>query len=1024
MSHQFKLLWQLLAASVGVGLCVYASAQSVNGQDADGAIEEIVVTGIKASLKRSMDIKRDAKGIVAGISQIEMGKFPDTNLAESMQRISGVAIERARGEGTQVTVRGFGPRFNLVTFNGRQMATSGGRSFDFGNIASEGISAVEVYKSSRANVPTGGIGAVINVKTRKPLEMPGFNAVAVVEGIHDPGTRGGDKFTPEFVGLVSQTFADDTVGVALSVSSSIRDGGDQNATTQDFLGRLFVTRDDMDNGALDADGNIKAQSGSIVVGDPTAINFPSQVSNGIYSIPTNVQYNLDDFTRERVNGQLTLQWRPLETLTGTLDYTYAENLSSTHHQDMSAWLGTNCDTRQSEWVQEGDIWSPTTYTNVGCTFDNLQGVGLFGARDELNALGLQVEWLPREDLTLKFDYQDSKDHSRPNSKHGSNNFVAVSGMNRITTSAHFTADGMPVLDVQLGERNTPHNQITRVDQFDVNDMQLTGSSFGAEIKRMDIQQFQFDGEFLFDAGHSLTFGFGRIEVVNRGQNRGIGRNGNAWNGLGTPGDIADLLVVDSLQGVFDGIAGGNDPRQRNEFVTWDFQAMVDRGEQYLREGSHDLKLTDPGPCLTGFCPSYDFDVDEVSRETSNSLYLQLHWVDEVFQRPINIYAGLRYEETDVHSEAKVPWYATIDWNIVADRYTLYRLLDEDGTAVKQFSEIDGAYDMLLPSLDFDIELTDELILRASTSISVSRPEYNDIKGALTISSFTNDGGFGGRGNPQLVPIEATNFDLSLEWYFSDESYVSAMFWAKDVDNFIVSETFENQPLFENLYDPTQGALYMQAYDVLTGGDSRFDVSSRTLNNYFIDTFANEPNVAVEEGTRGLEATVTGVAGDPLALFELSIPINSADRKTVVTGWDFEAKHAFGGSGFGLQANYTIVKGDLDYDVNLLKTQWVVDGQSNTADLVLFYDKQPLEVRLAWNWRDQYLKSAGENPVFVESYYQFDANVTYQWNDNVSVYFEGKNLTEQDRRDHGRSTYQVRYYGVGHARYHVGMRYKF
>ena len=148
MDDMLKKMLQIIAWSL---LLVVFSAfcQEADQESAEVELEEIVVTGIKASLKRSMDIKRDAKGIVAGISQIEMGKFPDANLAESLQRVSGIAIERARGEGTEITVRGFGPRFNLVTFNGRQMATSGGRSFDFGNIASEGISAVEVYKSSR-----------------------------------------------------------------------------------------------------------------------------------------------------------------------------------------------------------------------------------------------------------------------------------------------------------------------------------------------------------------------------------------------------------------------------------------------------------------------------------------------------------------------------------------------------------------------------------------------------------------------------------------------------------------------------------------------------------------------------------------------------------------------------------------------------------------------------------------------------------------------------------------------------------
>ncbi|PTT35709.1 TonB-dependent receptor, partial [Stenotrophomonas sp. HMWF022] len=109
---------------------------------------DIVVTGIRASLRQSIDIKRNAQGVVDAISAEEMGKFPDTNLAESLQRITGVSIDRSNGEGQFVTVRGFGAEYNLVTLNGRQMPTStigdgnsapGSRSFDFANLASEGV---------------------------------------------------------------------------------------------------------------------------------------------------------------------------------------------------------------------------------------------------------------------------------------------------------------------------------------------------------------------------------------------------------------------------------------------------------------------------------------------------------------------------------------------------------------------------------------------------------------------------------------------------------------------------------------------------------------------------------------------------------------------------------------------------------------------------------------------------------------------------------------------------------------------
>ena len=238
MNQAFKYRKKILAASIAAITATSIPAQDVLENQYDPSqIDEVVVTGIRASLQRSMDIKRDSKGVVDGISAEDIGKFPDSNLAESLQRITGVAIERDRGEGSKITVRGFGPDFNIVSFNGRQMPTNGGRSFDFGNIASEGISAVEVYKSGRANVATGGIGAVVNVKTSKPLEMPGMKAVFSAKGVHDPGTRAGNSVNPEFAGLFSKTFSDDKFGIALSVSSQERDGGVQSVTTQNFMSR-------------------------------------------------------------------------------------------------------------------------------------------------------------------------------------------------------------------------------------------------------------------------------------------------------------------------------------------------------------------------------------------------------------------------------------------------------------------------------------------------------------------------------------------------------------------------------------------------------------------------------------------------------------------------------------------------------------------------------------------------------------------------------------------------------------------
>ena len=148
------------------------------------------------------------------------------------------------------------------------------------------------------------------------------------------------------------------------------------------------------------------------------------------------------------------------------------------------------------------------------------------------------------------------------------------------------------------------------------------------------------------------------------------------------------------------------------------------------------------------------------------------------------------------------------------------------------------------------------------------------------------------------------------------------------------------------------------------------------------------------------------------------------NKTTVKGWEVALQHTFGETGFGVQANFTIVEGDLNYDINLNEDQWVVPGMSDTANLVAFYERDGLQVRVAYNWRDKYLQSAGRDPRFVEASYQVDANISYEINDQFSMFIEGINLTEEDQRIHGRSSYQVRQYSVGHTRYNLGARYVF
>lgn len=210
-----------LATSVSLILGALSTPIYAAEADETGDVEVIQVTGIRGSVIKAMDMKRSSTGIVDAISAEDIGKFPDTNLAESLQRISGVSIDRNNGEGQKVTVRGFGSARNLVTLNGRQLAnTTGDRSFNFDNLAAEGISGLEVFKTSYAKLPTGGLGATINLQTNEPLAIGEDKASVSVKVLNDSSALEGGT-TPELSGIYSTVSDDEKFGISLSVNLSL-----------------------------------------------------------------------------------------------------------------------------------------------------------------------------------------------------------------------------------------------------------------------------------------------------------------------------------------------------------------------------------------------------------------------------------------------------------------------------------------------------------------------------------------------------------------------------------------------------------------------------------------------------------------------------------------------------------------------------------------------------------------------------------------------------------------------------------
>ena len=555
-------------------------------EDREDIVEEVVVVGIRGSLNRSMAVKRNSNGVVDAISAEDIGKFPDQNLAESLQRITGVSIDRQRGEGSQVTVRGFGPEYNLVTINGRQMPTHNGtnRSFDFADLASEGVAGVQVYKTGRADVPSGGVGSTINISTPQPL-IGEQTASLAAKTVFDTSTRTGDEVTPEFSGIYLDRFMDDRLGIAITASRQVRNNGVNTA----FVNGWYTRPGD----DVLPDGTVNP----LLPNDANQINRP-QNANENYSFPQSMAYNIAEYQTERTNGQLVLQWAPNDTVTTTVDYIRSEFDLERSYSDMSAWFSnTGALAQSSEWT-DGPIASPVYYTETVSNADFAMGTGEDGSKNLNESIGFNFEWFVTDRLRVEFDYHDSSAETGANGPNGTSSLITMASFNKVGQSI-ITGFDMPVMSLNLnsgGETNRPMYK---------NDMIITGSVFSNDAAKMDIEETRVSGTW--DINESMSIDFGA--VVNEVSNRSVSSvvQLNTWGGITDPGDIADIVTRASIDDQFDELSGHNHPDLQTEYFVADLAALAAAGEAAYAASGDAYEAV--GDCGTGYCASTDWPND-------------------------------------------------------------------------------------------------------------------------------------------------------------------------------------------------------------------------------------------------------------------------------------------------------------------------------------------------------------------------------------------------------------------------------
>ena len=953
--------------ATGVALALGATGFSPVAAQEEEVIEEIIAVGIRSSLISSMNTKRAAKGVVDAITAEDIGKFPDTNLAESMQRIPGVSIDRSNNEGSKVTVRGFGPEFNLVLLNGRQMPTTtldgtSTRSWDFANIASEGVSAVNVYKTFNAANPSGGIGSTIDIKTAKPFDKPGLVASFGVKAMMDTTNEKGHDVTPEYSGIFSNTFADDTIGVGVFFSRQERDSRISG-------GEVALWRENLDD---------------LIPASTQIVDQRTGPTNTFY--PRNYGWGVEDISRNRTNGSLTLQYAPTDELTATLDYKYAEFENAGERIGVGIWFGDSPQTTQVEIDENG------TYAFVEdqcCDYASNKRVN--ESKNEVNSLGFNLDWQATDDLNFTFDFHDSDSESKGVNR-GNDVFLILAANCIDRKSADFrTGNDLPDMNIVWGTCADAAADGTPTEgSYD----SLFGQA-GRDVQTSDVTQFQLDGEWANadDGGlTSIQFGLSNSEVEYHSRQFNTGQIAAGW--YGGNNDLFDNSIferqpTDFIGSEFSGGGSNNDP---DFYYDWDFGAGIRAFEQNFNGGEALYADTNSTPTT-----------DHKVKEDTTSVYLQFN-VDSDFNGfPVTIVGGIRYEDTDITANSLVLVTEELIW-VNSTEWSVNRANDPS------VSDVSGDYDLWLPNLDVSMDVRDDMIARISYSKSVTRPTLGDMRATTSLTDRPKPSErTGNSGNPDLEPFTSDNFDLSFEWYYDEGSYASIGYYRKLVDNFIITQQTDTQ--FDNLRDPSIGPRAEQARVDLaaSGGDPDDPIQLHDQININIGNPVGTP--------------IAQAADDPVATWKITTPANL--ETATLYGWEVAIQHLFGDSGFGISANYTTVNGDIDVDVARVGFQFVLPGLSDSANLVAFYENDKWQTRVAYNWRDEFLDGTPDNsPQFTEEFAQIDANASYLVTDNLTVFVEGLNLTDESQRQYNRYPNQLKAANQFEARYNIGARYTF
>ncbi|MCQ8821696.1 TonB-dependent receptor [Pseudoalteromonas agarivorans] len=898
----------LSIAITGILASGHVAAQGAEGDTptvVDKDVEVIAVTGIRSSLRSSMLDKKASNVVTDGIKAEDLGKFPDLNVAESLQRITGVAIDRSGGEGQAVTIRGFGPQFNTVLVNGRQIATdSAGREFNFDVLAADQITGADIYKSNSATLQEGGIGGTVNVTTARPFDFGGLHVIGSVKGMYESLS---EEVSPSASFLVSNTFNDDKLGVLFAITNQQRKLQNNQILTAGWRGGQTISN---------------PQDGVLY--------------DNAY-IPRNWDQVVDEQDRERTNASLVLQYAPSDDITITVDGLISKFEVDSSVRDLASWF------------EPDRVGSATIDPETGTLLTFTQEVGLGNAsgnpatdfvshtrnsRDVTNkAFGINVDWQVNESLKAKFDVSRS---TAENDRAGNDRFNVVG----IINSYSFDGTGsVPTVQHDGFENGSlPDASLARLHYNEI------GNQFTDED---EITEIKADFEYVPDKGPVDRINFGAYRQEREKSSFQIFGSQCQFCGYGTEAPLDEIdFEAYSASNYFPGLI--------DTFYSYDGDKMLD----YLADQGFPVE-----PTLQNNRYTINEDI--------TSLYMDFTIGFDLADMPVTVNMGARYSETDIEVAAVQSFISDV---IPTSDATLFQNVFGPATDIQEGT----SYSNLLPSFNVKLELQDNMILRFAAYDSITRPTMSQLSPATTFNEPRRQNLTASGGNPALKPFQSENWDISYEWYYNDANLFSFAVFSKEVDDFIVTLT----------------------------GDETYDMTDRT-----------GPDFACTTCTDQSDAELNGSS----EVYTVSRPQNG--ESATVTGYEIGVTHMFE-NGFGFIANATVVDSDISVDGDTSQT-FALEGLGDSQNLVLFYEQDNWQARVAFNNREGFLRLVDNGfngePVNVETYGQWDISASYDINENFTIFAEGINITEEELVQTGRFANQIYSVEDNGSRYAFGIR---